>query len=194
MVFLGASMFSSMMNFQTTFALDRSLDFQVFYTCYIAATIVARLTLSHVVNRANPHVMIASLLAVMCAALASFSFVGGNALAYAMASAVLGASYGLAYPMIQAHAVNLTAPELRERVLAYFSFSYFVAVFGFPLVSGWLIVRFGYDEFVFLLLAVGLAELAVAVSHWWLAAVRRARPVERRQAPRLVFGRLARLS
>jgi MFS family permease len=165
MVFLGACMFSSMMNFQTTFALSRGLDFQVFYACYITSTIVSRFTLSHAVNRANPRVMMVFLLAVMCAALASFSIVGSSALLYGIAATILGSSYGLVYPLIQAHAVNLTAPELRERVLAYFSFSYFVAVFGFPLVSGWVIVRFGYDAFAILLLGVGIAELAVATVH-----------------------------
>jgi MFS family permease len=177
MVFLGASMFSSMMNFQTTFAGSRGLDFQVFYVCYITATILSRLTLSHLVNRANPRVMIVGLLAVMCASLASFSFVGANALLYGIASTALGSSYGLVYPLIQAHAVNLTSPELRDKVLAYFSFSYFVAVFGFPLVGGWVIVRYGYGAFVVLLLCVGLAELAVGSVHW-----RRGDSALRRQA------------
>jgi MFS family permease len=166
MVFLGTCMFTSMMNFQTTFAANRGLDFQIFYACYIAAAIVARFALSHAVNRANPLVMTVVLLAVVCGSLASYSFIGGSALLYGIASALLGGSYGLAYPLIQAHAVNLTAPELREKVLAYFSFSYFTAAFGFPLVSGWVIVRFGYDAFLVLLLAVGVAELGVGTAHW----------------------------
>lgn len=168
MVFLGASMFSSMMNFQTTFAASRGLDFQVFYLFYIASTIVSRFTLSQAVNRANPYVMTVVLLAIMCVSLASFSLVGRTAWQYAVASTILGSSYGLLYPLIQAHAVNLSAPELREKVLAYFSFSYFAAVFGFPLFSGWVIVRFGYDAFVVLLLGVGVAELAVGLAHWYV--------------------------
>jgi len=168
MVFLGASMFSSMMNFQTTFAVSRGLDFQVFYVCYITSTILSRLTLSRLVNKADPRVVIVFLLAVMCASLASFSFVGGSVLLYAIASTLLGSSYGLVYPLIQAHAVNLTAPQLRDKVLAYFSFSYFVAVYGFPVVGGWIIVRNGYGAFIVLLLCVGLAELAVALTHLFL--------------------------
>jgi MFS family permease len=170
MVFLGASMFSSMMNFQTTFAADRGLDFQIFYSCYIASTIVSRFALSHAVNRADPRVMTVALLAVMCGSLAAFAFVGNSALLYGIASTLLGASYGLVYPLIQAHAVNLTAPALRDKVLAYFSFSYFVAVYGFPLASGWVIVRFGYGAFAVLLLAMGLAEFVVGVVHWRLKA------------------------
>lgn len=174
MVFLGACMFSSMMNFQTTFAASRGLDFQIFYLCYIAATLVSRFTLSHFVNRANPRTMTVFLLAVMCGSLAAFSFVGSSALLYGVISALLGSSYGLVYPLIQAQAVNLTIPELREKVLAYFSFSYFVAVFGFPLVSGWVIVRFGYDAFAFVLLAVGIAELCVGIAHLRIKEVRQA--------------------
>lgn len=166
MVFLGACMFSSMMNFQTTFAVSKGLDFQVFYVFYIAATIVSRFALSHAVNRANPYIMTALLLAVMCASLASFAFVGKSAVLYALSSTLLGSSYGLVYPLLQAHAVNLTVPHLRDRVLAYFSFSYFVAVFGFPLVSGWVIVRYGYDAFVLVLLAVAAIELGIAIAHW----------------------------
>jgi len=51
----------------------------------------------------------------MCASLASFSSVGANALLYGIASTALGSSYGLVYPLIQAHAVNLTSPELRAK-------------------------------------------------------------------------------
>ena len=165
MVFLGASMFSSMMTFQTTFAASRGLNFQIFYGFYIAATIACRLLLSQAVSRANPRVMIVVLLAIMCASLASFSFVGSNTVLYAIASTLLGSSYGLVYPLIQAHAVNLTVAELRDKVLAYFSFSYFVAVYGFPLIAGWVIVRFGYPAFAVLLFAVGLAELCVGLAH-----------------------------
>ena len=35
----------------------------------------------------------------------------------------------------------------------------------FPLVAGWVIVRFGYPAFAVLLFAVGLAELCVGLAH-----------------------------
>ena len=166
MVFLGTCMFSAMFTFQTTFAVSRGLDFQIFYACYITATIAARLTLSKFVSRADPHAMTVFLLALVCCALASYAFVGSNPLLYGAASALLGTSYGLAYPLVQAHAVNLTAPALRERVLAYFSFLYFFAAFGFPLAGGWVIVRYGYEAFMLVVLAVGVAQLSVACFHW----------------------------
>jgi MFS family permease len=168
MVFLGACVFSTMMNFQTTYARASGLDFAVFYVCYTAAVIGARFLLSGAVNRQEPQRMTVALLATMCVSLGLFTLVGQSAVLYGLASAMLGVSYGLVYPLIQAQSVNAVDQQVRSRTLVYFSLAYFLGVFGFPLVGGQIIVHGGYETLLAVLILIALGELAVAL--WRMAA------------------------
>lgn len=168
MVFLGACVFSTMVNFQTTYAQVSGLDFAVFYICYTAAVIGARFVLSGYVNRQEPQRMTVALLTAMCVALGLFTLVGQSAVLYGLASAMLGVSYGLVYPLIQAQSVNAVDRQVRSRTLVYFSLAYFLGVFGFPLVGGQIIVHGGYQTLLALLILIALGELAVAL--WRMAA------------------------
>jgi len=172
MVFLGACVFSTMMNFQTTYAETSGLDFSVFYICYTAAVIGSRFLISGVVNRREPMRMTILLLALMCGALVMFQFIGQSTLVYGAASVVLGVSYGLVYPLIQAQTVNAVREQLRSRTLVYFSLAYFLAVFGFPLLGGRVIVEAGYASLLVLLTGAAALELAVAVWRWMAARER----------------------
>lgn len=168
MVFLGACVFSTMVNFQTTYAKASGLDFAVFYVCYTAAVIGARFILSGYINRQEPQRMTVLLLTLMCAALGLFTLVGQSALLYGSASALLGISYGLVYPLIQAQSVNAVDQQVRSRTLVYFSMAYFLGVFGFPMIGGQIIVQGGYQTLLAVLILIALGELAVAV--WRMAA------------------------
>jgi predicted MFS family arabinose efflux permease len=173
MVFLGACVFSSMMNFQTTFAASKGLDFSVFYISYTAAVIGARFLISGFVNRREPMKTTIALLALMCVSLVMFLGVSTSAALYAASSILLGLSYGLVYPLIQAQAVNASEERVRSRTLVYFSLSYFIGVFGFPLLGGRIIVDGGYQMLLVALLIMAGLELAVAV--WRYLAWRRSR-------------------
>lgn len=163
MVFFGACVFGSMFNFQTTFAASEGLDYAVFYAAYTVVVVASRFTVARLVGRMQRDVATIGLLAIMSASIAGFLVVGASNVVYAVAAALLGLGYGLVYPLIQAQAVGDTPPERHTLVLTIFSLSYFVGVFGFPLLGGIVIVKLGYVGMLFALLALALAELAVAV-------------------------------
>lgn len=171
MVFLGACVFSSMVNFQTTFAASKELNYSIFYVSYTAAVIGARFLISGFVNRKEPMKTTVVLLGLMCLSLIMFAMISSSPALYAASSMLLGISYGLVYPLIQAQAVNASHESLRSRVLVYFSLCYFVGVFGFPLLGGRIIVAGGYQALLYTLLVMGALELLVAV--WRYLAVQR---------------------
>lgn len=171
MVFLGACVFSSMVNFQTTFAASKGLDYSIFYIWYTAAVIGARFLVSGFVNRREPMKATIALLTLMCLSLIMFTAISTSSLLYAASSLLLGLSYGLVYPLIQAQAVNASEESVRTRTLVYFSLSYFIGVFGFPLLGGRIIVQGGYQALLMALLVMAALELLVAL--WrYLAAQR----------------------
>ncbi|PYE86972.1 MFS transporter [Phyllobacterium leguminum] len=175
MVFLGACVFSSMVNFQTTFAASKGLNYSIFYISYTAAVIGGRFLISGFVNRKEPMKTTIVLLVLMCLSLIMFAVMPAGPAFYAASSLLLGLSYGLVYPLIQAQAVNASDENLRSRTLVYFSLFYFVGVFGFPLLGGRIIVEGGYQALLYALLIMGVLELLVAV--WrYLAAQRAAVP------------------
>ena len=168
MVLLGACVFSSMMNFQTTFAAAEGLDFSYFYIAYTAAVIGTRFLISGWVGRRNPQIAATTLLCLMCASIALFGGVGGTPWVYAVAAALLGVSYGLVYPLIQAMAINLSEPAVRSRVMVYFCLSYFIGVYVFPYFGAHVIIWYGYPGLLIVLFLLAFLEFAVAL---WRMAV-----------------------
>ncbi|HKS50077.1 MAG TPA: MFS transporter [Amycolatopsis sp.] len=163
MVFLGACVFTAMQSFNSTYAASRGLSYSIFYGAYTLGVIVPRFTVSGFIARQNPHRTTIVLLALMCLSVAGFLAVNGNPLVYGFSSALLGMSYGLVYPLIQAQAVAVSEADVEHWVLSYFSLAYFAAVFGFPLVAGAVIVHWGYQTMFGLLVAIALGELTVAI-------------------------------
>jgi MFS family permease len=163
MVLLGACVFSAMTTYQTTFASSRGIDSAYFYAAYTLGVIVPRFTVSRRISAWDPARTTMLLLAGMCAAVALFLLVGHNVILYAISSLILGITYGLAYPLIQAQAANHAPGPLRHWALWYFSLAYFIGVYGFPLIAGTVIVVAGYQIFVAALLVIAAMELAIAV-------------------------------
>ena len=163
MVALGACVFTTMTSYQATFAASRGLNPSVFYACYTAGVIIPRFTVARLLSRTSPATATTALLAGMCLSLAGFLLAGHDLVGYAASSALLGVTYGLAYPLIQAQAVSNTPDRLRHWALWYFSLAYFAGIYGFPLIAGAIIVVDGYQALIACLLVIAGLELALSI-------------------------------
>jgi MFS family permease len=173
MVMLFACLFTSLTQFQTTFASARGLDYSVFYVAYTVAVISSRFGLATVASRFDARLVIAASVSVMAAAVATFLAVGSSSVLYGAASAFVGLGYGLALPSVQAQAVNVSDEEVRARVLPLAGLLFQAAVLAFPLAAGWLISTLGYPALFAVLVSLAAAQAAIA---WWrYAAARRTR-------------------
>ena len=164
MILLFACLFTSMTQFQTTFARSQDLDYAVFYVTYTAAVIFSRFVLASIATRFDARLVIASAVSVMALAVAAFLAVGSSVLFYGAASALLGLGYGLALPSVQAQAVNVSEEAVRTRVLPMAGLMFQAAILGFPIFAGWVIANLGYATLFAILVSVALAQ---AVIGWW---------------------------
>ena len=164
MILLFACLFTSMTQFQTTFAKSEGLDYAVFYVTYTSAVIFSRFILASMATRFDTRLVIALAVSVMALAVAAFLAVGSSALFYGAASALLGLGYGLALPSVQAQAVNVSEEVVRPRVLPMAGLLFQAAILGFPLFAGWVIANLGYAALFVVLVSLASAQVAIG---WW---------------------------
>ncbi|MGB0928208.1 MAG: MFS transporter [Pikeienuella sp.] len=162
MVCLGASVFAGLNNFQTVFADARGLDYAGFFLTYTVTVIIFRLVLARFKGGKNPYRMIALLQYIMCGSVVLFLFSGASVPLYLAVAVLFGIGYGVSYPILVAMAANDAAEGLGPQTLQLFALSYFVGIFGFPLIAGWMIVEMGATPLLVLvaILAAGEASMA----------------------------------
>ena len=167
MVFLGASVFAGMNNFQTVFAEDRGLQYADFFLAYTITVVIFRVVLVRFTGGSNPYRTIAVLQYVMAGSVLLFVYSAGNPNLYVLVAILFGIGYGVSYPILAAMAANDADDSLVPQTLQLFALTYFIGIFGFPLVAGWLIVEAGTGPL--LALVIGLATIEATM------ALRRAR-------------------
>ena len=94
-----------------------------------------------------------------------FGFVVDDGFSYVLAAVMLGVGYGLTYSVINGLAANEAPNGTTAQSLLLFSLSYFIGVFGFPLLAGKIIVEHGMATLL-------LTVLAVAVLNWLISVGR----------------------
>lgn len=185
MVFLCACIYTSMMNFQTTLAAARHIDYAVFYGFYMLAVVAARFGLSGPLSKVQTSTSVPALALLMLAAIVLMCFSDASVVAYACGALTLGIAYGLLYPSIQAQAAVHATLALRSHALIAFSMSYLVARYLFPYFGAQLIGFGGYDVLLAALVAVAAINAGIS-----LAFYQRRRTALRQAAPCVGDGKI----
>ncbi|MEH6524367.1 MFS transporter [Sulfitobacter sp.] len=163
MVFLGASVFAGLNNFQTVFADNRGLDYAVFFLVYTLVVVAFRLVLVKFKGGENPYRTIAFLQYVMCASVVLFMFSGDNVVLYILVAIFFGLGYGVSYPILVAMTANDADADMGPQTLQLFALSYFIGIFGFPLIAGWFIVEIGTTPLLALVAVLAGFEATIAL-------------------------------
>lgn len=163
MVCLGASVFAGMNNFQTVFADDRGLNYATFFLVYTITVILFRLVLVKFKGGPNPYLIIAILQYLMCASVVLFIFSGGSGVLYVTVAILFGLGYGVSYPILVAMAANDAEADLGPQTLQLFALTYFIGIFGFPLIAGWMIVEMGTTPLLVFVAALAAIEATMAL-------------------------------
>jgi MFS family permease len=163
MVCLGASVFAGLNNFQTVYADARGLDYANFFLTYTITVVVFRLVLARFKGGDNPYRTIALLQYVMCLSIVVFIFSGASLPLYLGVAVLFGIGYGVSYPILVAMAANDAKEDLSAQTLQVFALTYFVGIFGFPLIAGWMIVDVGTRPLLILIAVLALIEATLAL-------------------------------
>jgi MFS family permease len=162
MMMLCGCIYTSMTNFQTSFAEAMKLDYKLFFLFFTLSIILARFSLGKMISDVPPRRSIPVLVVVMLAAMASLYGVGLSAAFYAASAILFGLSYGLIVPLIQAQATAHAPDALRSQVLITVSMSYLLARYLFPYFAALAIQPFGYGGLLFMLVLCAGANVALA--------------------------------
>ena len=100
----------------------------------------------------------------MMASISLFMFVSGSAHQYVAIAFLFGIGYGVSYPILAAMAAHDADPALLAPTLQLFALTYFVGIFGFPLVAGWIIVEVGSTSLLFIIAILAGIEASLALS------------------------------
>jgi MFS family permease len=163
MVSLGASIFAGLNNFQTVFADARGLDYANFFLTYTVTVVVFRLVLARFTGGKNPYLTIALLQYIMCLSIVIFIFSGSNLPLYLIVAVLFGIGYGVSYPILVAMTANDARDDLSAQTLQVFALTYFVGIFGFPLIAGWMIVEMGARSLLVLIGSLAAVEATMAL-------------------------------
>ncbi len=163
MVFIGASVFAGMSNFQTVFADARGLDYAAFFLIYTITVVICRIALARFKGGANPYLTIAALQYVMAGSVLLFIFSGNSEVSYWLVAALFGIGYGASYPILTAMAANDAESALVPQTLQLFALTYFVGIFGFPLLAGWMIVEQGIATLLVVVCVLAAIEATMAL-------------------------------
>ena len=162
MVCLGASVFAGMNNFQTVFAKNRGLNYADYFLAYTITVMGFRVLLARSKGGKSPYLSIAFLQYVMCGSILLFLYMGNSAVLYIAVAILFGIGYGVSYPILAAMASNDADTALIPQTLQLFALAYFIGIFGFPLIAGWLIVEFGTGALLWLIIALAFIEASMA--------------------------------
>ena len=163
MVFLGASVFAGVNNFQTSIAKAEGLDYADYFLVYTLTTIACRIAFAGFKGGKSPYRVIALLQYVMFAGVLLFLFIGGNQWIYMACAIFFGIGYGASYPILVAMAANDADSDLLPQTLQLFALTYFIGIFGFPYVAGWLIVDFGIQALLACVAILAAIEATMAL-------------------------------
>ncbi len=166
MVWLGASVFAAVANFQTVYAGLRGLDYSWYFLAYTITVVICRIVLAEFIGGRAPYGIIAALLAVMTASILLLLMLGDNNALYVLAAVLFGIGYGVSYPIVKAMGANDAKPEIMSQTLQIFGVAYFIGVFGFPFVAGWIINNFGMIPLLYVAAIMATFECLAALQRY----------------------------
>lgn len=160
---LGASVFAGMNNFQTVFAEEEGLAYADFFLYYTLTVVIGRVFLARFSGGKSPYNSIALLQFIMAASVILFIYVNGNQVLYIASAVFFGIGYGVSYPILAAMAANDAPDGLMPQTMQLFSLSYFIGIFGFPLIAGIMIVDFSIPALLILVATLAFIEASMAL-------------------------------
>ncbi|WP_246792554.1 MFS transporter [Burkholderia perseverans] len=160
----GACVFSGLLTFQSSLVAGTAAPAAVFYAVNACTVVAARLLLGRVLASLPPRPLAAGLLVAMALGVAAMFAVAVHPAFQIVSAMLVGVGYGLVYSLIQTRAVNDAPAAFRHAALTWFVLSYFVGVFGFPVLGAWLLVHCGRGALLGVLLLAALLELSILLA------------------------------
>jgi MFS family permease len=162
MVGLGGCVFSGMMSFQGSLAAGTGASPSSFFAVHAVTVVISRLLLARRLALLPRLPLVSGLLGCLVAGLVCLWGMPLHPVFQIAAAVLTGLGYGLVYPVIQTWAINDSAQAHRHAVLTWFVVAYFVGIFGYPVIGGWILVNAGKAWLVASLIVLACLEWGAA--------------------------------
>ncbi|CDL82097.1 MFS transporter [Xenorhabdus szentirmaii] len=163
MVGLGGCVFSGMMSFQSSLVEGTDAGASTFFAVHVVTVVISRLLLSRYLSTIPRIPLVTTLMSSLILGILFLLGIPVHSIFQVIAAILTGLGYGLVYPVIQTWAVNDSSLENRHAALTWFVVSYFIGIFGFPMIGGWILVEAGKTLFIIILAAIAVLELIMAL-------------------------------
>ncbi|SAL03556.1 major facilitator transporter [Caballeronia calidae] len=160
---LGACVFSGLMTFQMSLMQGTRAHAGTFFSIYAVTVAVTRWLLGQFVIRARRDLATKVLLTLIVLGIMATFAVPYHVMFHAASAVLVGTGFGLVYPVIETQVVNDSDAPHRHAALTCFVASYFLGVFGFPALGGWVLVHLGTGVLMTLITLCGLTALMLAI-------------------------------
>jgi MFS family permease len=92
-----------------------------------------------------------------------FIYTSGNQPLYILVAVLFGIGYGASYPILAAMAANDADKKMVPQTLQLFALTYFVGIFGFPLIAGWMITEMSVSALLVVVAVMSFIEATMAL-------------------------------
>ncbi|SPB14645.1 MFS transporter [Caballeronia novacaledonica] len=163
MIALGACVFSGLMTFQMSIMQGTGAHASTFFSVYAVTVAATRWLLGQFVIRARRDLATKVLLTLMVLGVLATFAAPYHVMFHSASAVLLGTGFGLVYPVIETQVVADSGATHRHAALTWFVASYFLGVFGFPALGGWVLVHMGAGVLMALITLCGLMALMLAI-------------------------------
>ena len=163
MVTLGAAVFSGLTNFQTVYAAERGLDYAAYFLTYTLTVVILRAILAAFKGGSNAYLTIAKLQYIMAGAVILFIVMGNSSTLYILVAILFAIGYGASYPILVAMAAADADKSLIPQTLQLFALTYFIGLFGFPLLAGAMLTQWGSLPVLIITATMAIIEATLAL-------------------------------
>ena len=165
MITLLACCFSGLTSFQAMYAKSRNFDPKMYFLCFTITCIVSRFFIISYIKNVNKVNRILIFLGITLASFICFLLNKSSSNLYLMSASLFSLGYSLMYALL--HDISISLEVLCENKINatshFFSFFYFLGLFGFPFIGGILVMRFGVDEMLIVLICFLILAFFLAV-------------------------------
>lgn len=168
--FFTISLFGSLINFQSSYAIANHLNYQVFFSCYLIAILLARFIFAKFISERYIEIILIISFIISLLAFTLMTTLTISYLLYVLFSILVGLSYGVTLPLLQTSLITGLNNQQRKYYLSHFCYIYFIAAFGSPLISGWIITQFNYHFYFLFQSTICFIGIATTVIHYLMTS------------------------
>ncbi|MGY3443366.1 hypothetical protein ACVW17_003367 [Bradyrhizobium sp. USDA 4473] len=163
MIGVGGCVFAGLFTFQTLYAASRAQSADTFFLVFTLTAVFMRFAVAPIIGKFRiEHTIAVLFMCTIAGLLILFVNVDSTAI-YIFGTMVFALGYGLSYSTLNSMAVDLADQDGTPLAIAsqVFTLSYFVGLFGFPIIAGQIVKASSFDHLLMSMMTLVVANTVI---------------------------------